>query len=73
MFSEAFLAPVHLIFSLDTDLLAIVSLSLQVSLLAVVLATLIGLPLGACVAVFQALGLGIILLALWCSVSTRLL
>jgi len=53
MFSEALAASLHLILACDPELLAIVGLSLQVSLLAVALAVLIGLPLGALVAVFR--------------------
>ena len=46
-FAEAW----KLLGSLDPDLISIVALSLQVSLIAVVIATLIGLPLGALIAV----------------------
>jgi len=49
--SEALKAALQLIGSLDPDLLEIVALSLQVSLTAVAIAGLIGLPLGAVVAV----------------------
>jgi tungstate transport system permease protein len=52
-FGDAIGAALHLLFTLDADLLEIVGLSLQVSLVAVVLACLIGLPLGAAIALFQ--------------------
>ena len=52
-FSAAFGAAFHLILSLDRDLAEIVMLSLRVSLLAVAVAALIGLPLGAAVALFR--------------------
>ncbi|MCB1805111.1 MAG: ABC transporter permease, partial [Candidatus Competibacteraceae bacterium] len=60
MFSEALLASVQLILAFDQELVAIVVLSLQVSLLAVALAALIGLPLGALVAVFRFPGRGLL-------------
>jgi tungstate transport system permease protein len=44
---QAFLQAVRLLGSADAELLAIVALSLQVSIAAVVIAALIGLPLGA--------------------------
>ena len=49
--SEALASAFQLIGSLDSDLLEIVGLSLRVSLTAVVIAGLIGLPLGALIAV----------------------
>ena len=52
-FSQAFSAAFGLIVSLDADLAEIVLLSLQVSLTAVALASLLGLPLGAAVALFR--------------------
>ncbi len=52
-FGDAFAAAFNLIATLDPDLAEIVGLSLQVSLTAVALAALIGLPLGAAVALFQ--------------------
>jgi len=52
-FGHAFALAIELIARLDADLLEIVGLSLQVSLSAVGLATLIGLPLGAAVALFR--------------------
>jgi len=48
---EAFAAALALVVELDSGLAGIVMLSLQVSLSAVLLATLIGLPLGAAIAV----------------------
>ncbi|MEM7222899.1 MAG: ABC transporter permease [Pseudomonadota bacterium] len=50
--SSAFGTALHLIATLDPDLIEIVGLSLGVSLSAVALATLVGLPLGAAVALF---------------------
>ena len=50
--SAAFGTALHLIATLDPDLIEIVGLSLAVSVSAVALATLIGLPLGAAVALF---------------------
>ncbi len=52
-FGEAFAAAFWLIATLDPDLYEIVLLSLRVSLTAVLLATLLGLPLGAAVALFR--------------------
>lgn len=52
MFSDALRTALQLIFAMDTDLVAIVTLSLKVSLTAVAFAALIGLPLGALIAVF---------------------
>ena len=49
--TDALLAALGLIASLESDLVEIVALSLAVSLSAVVLATLLGLPLGAAIAV----------------------
>ena len=50
-FSDAFLSSLMLILTGDADLWAIVLLSLRVSLLAVFFAALIGLPIGAMLAV----------------------
>ncbi len=49
----ALTAAVSLVFSLDDNLTEIVGLSLQVSLSAVLIAAIIGLPLGAAVALFR--------------------
>ena len=53
-FAEAF----RLVFTLDPDLREIVALSLQVSLGAVAVAALIGMPLGAALAVMRFPGRG---------------
>jgi tungstate transport system permease protein len=50
---NAFVTALHLIATQDSDLLEIVLLSLQVSLTAVAAAGVIGLPLGAAVALFR--------------------
>ncbi|MEE9480186.1 MAG: ABC transporter permease [Kiloniellales bacterium] len=52
-FGDAFTTAFGLIASLDPDLMEIVLLSLRVSLTAVGLAVLVGLPLGAAVALFR--------------------
>ncbi len=52
-FGEAIGAAFHLLFTLDDQLMEIVGLSLQVSLIAVLIACLIGLPLGAAIALFR--------------------
>jgi len=57
-FSDSILTALGLILSADGDLLEIVALSLRVSLTAVMLATLIGLPLGAALAVYRFPGRG---------------
>jgi tungstate transport system permease protein len=57
-FSAAFLTAMALIAGLDRELVAIVRLSLVVSLSAVALAAVIGLPLGAAVAVWRFPGRG---------------
>ena len=51
--TAAFATALGLIAGLDTDLVEIVALSLRVSLTAVALAALIGLPLGAALALFR--------------------
>ena len=51
--ADAFAAAAHLIVARDGDLLEIVLLSLRVSLTAVGVASIIGLPLGAAVALFR--------------------
>ena len=56
--SGAFLDAFHLILTGDADLMEIVTLSLRVSLTAVVIACLVGLPLGAVLAVFRFPGRG---------------
>jgi len=62
--SGAFVTALNLILGLDPDLLNIVTLSLQVSLTAVALATLIGLPLGAALALWRFPGHGVLVVAL---------
>ena len=52
-FAEAFGLAFEMILRLDAELVGIVGLSLQVSLSAVALAALIGLPLGAAVALYR--------------------
>ena len=52
-FRAAFYTALGLLIGLDRDLVAIVRLSLTVSLSAVGLATVLGLPLGAAVAVWR--------------------
>lgn len=59
-FSQAFLKAIQLITQLDPNLLEIVFLSLQVSLTAVFIASLIGLPLGASLALYKFYGRGFI-------------
>jgi tungstate transport system permease protein len=49
-FREGFASAFHLIFSLDPELLGIIFLSLKVSLIGLVIACIVGLPLGAVVA-----------------------
>ena len=57
-FSEAFATAGRLIVEFDADLVEIVALSLRVSLTAVLIAALIGLPLGAAVALLRFPGRG---------------
>jgi tungstate transport system permease protein len=59
-FAAAVSTALALIVGLNPDLLAIVSLSLMVSLAAVILATVCGLPLGAAVAVWRFPGRGLV-------------
>ena len=59
-FSQAFLKALQLIIQLDPDLIEIVALSLQVSLTAVFIAGLIGLPLGAALALYKFFGRGLL-------------
>ena len=63
-FSDAFGAAVALIAALDHDLREIVVLSLKVSLTALACASLVGLPLGAAVAVYRIPGRRVIVVAL---------
>ena len=64
MVMESILNAVSLIVSADEDLLEIVGLSLRVSLFAVLLATIIGLPLGAATALFKFPGQQILIISL---------
>lgn len=59
-FSQAFQKALQLIVQLDPDLIEIVALSLQVSLTAVFIAGLIGLPLGAALALYKFFGRGLL-------------
>ena len=52
-FALAFADAMRLVIGLDPDLMEIISLSLEVSLAAVLLAALIGLPVGAALAVVR--------------------
>ncbi|GEK48652.1 ABC transporter permease [Bisbaumannia pacifica] len=61
---SAFITALNLVLGLDPALLAIVTLSLQVSLLAVLIATLIGLPLGAALALWRFPGRGLLIVVL---------
>ncbi len=63
-FGEAFLEAFRLLIAFDADLLAIVGLSLEVSLTAVAIAGLIGMPLGALLAVVRFPGRGACLVIL---------
>ena len=57
-FTNAFAAAFQLMTAFDSNLISIVGLSLRVSISAVVIAALIGLPLGAAVALFRFPGRG---------------
>jgi len=59
-FATAFAHAFAMIGAFDPDLVSIVALSLQVSLTAVGIAALIGLPLGAAVALFRFPGVGVL-------------
>jgi tungstate transport system permease protein len=63
-FSQAFVTAIGLIGGLDADLVEIIGLSLRVSLSAVALAALIGLPLGAVVALFRFPGRSVVTVGL---------
>lgn len=60
----AFVTAAQLILGMDPDLLEIVGLSLRVSLTAVLIAALIGLPFGAAVALFRFPGRGVLIAVL---------
>ena len=59
-FSEAFFLMFRLLGSGDPELVGIIGLSLQISISATALAAVIGLPLGAAIAVFRFPGRGVI-------------
>lgn len=61
MLNDSFANALQLILTLDADLLEIVALSLQVSLSAVAIAALIGMPLGALIAVLRFPGRGLVI------------
>ncbi|HUS97934.1 MAG TPA: ABC transporter permease, partial [Hyphomicrobiaceae bacterium] len=61
---EAFRLAVSLVLALDADLLEIIGLSLMVSLTAMLVSCLVGLPLGAVLAVFRFRGRNAALVAL---------
>lgn len=61
---DAFALALGLVLSLDTDLLEIVGLSLRVSLSATAFACLIGLPLGALIAITRFRGRGVVLIVM---------
>jgi len=63
-FGEAFRMAGQLVLNADSDLLEVVWLSLRVSLSAVMLACLVGLPLGAAVAIGRFRGRGAVLVVL---------
>src|SRR5687767_10029044 len=63
-FASAFGLAFSLISASDPDLIAIVALSLQVSVAAVILACLVGLPAGAALAVLRFPGRGALLVLL---------
>lgn len=63
-FGSAFGEAFALVASLDADLLEIILLSLRVSLLAVALSALIGLPLGAAIAVARFPGRSVVIVLL---------
>jgi len=62
--ANAFQTALALILGLDPDLLGIVTLSLKVSLSAVLIAALIALPLGAAIALWRFPGRGVLIVAL---------
>jgi len=63
-FSGAFIQAYGLVAGLDADLIEIVALSLRVSLGAVLIAAVIGMPLGAAIALFRFPGRGAAVIAL---------
>ena len=63
-FGAAFLHAFELLLSFDPDLMEIVGLSLEVSLIAVAIAAIVGMPLGALLAVVRFPGRGAVLVVL---------
>ena len=63
-FSDAFGAALGLVLGFDADLAEIVGLSLQVSFLAVAIATAVGLPVGAAIALYRFPGRAALLVAM---------
>lgn len=61
---NAFQAALQMILAMDPVLIGIVTLSLQVSLVAVVIASVIALPLGAAIALWQFPGRGLVIVIL---------
>lgn len=61
---NAFSTALALILGMDSALISIVTLSLQVSLMAVVIASLIALPLGAALALWRFPGRNVVIVAL---------
>ena len=63
-FANSFLLAAQLVFAADADLLEIIGLSLRVSIIAVLIACVAGLPLGALVAVGRFPGRQLVIIAL---------
>ena len=63
-FSDAFSAAMGLVLGFDADLAEIVGLSLRVSFLAVAIATAVGLPVGAAIALYRFPGRAALLVAM---------
>ena len=63
-FSDAFGAAIGLVLGFDADLAEIVGLSLRVSFLAVAIATAVGLPVGAAIALYRFPGRAALLVAM---------
>ena len=63
-FSDAFSAALGLVLGFDADLAEIVGLSLRVSFLAVAIATAVGLPVGAAIALYRFPGRAALLVAM---------
>jgi tungstate transport system permease protein len=63
-FLAGFASALELLITLDADLLEIVSLSLEVALMGLLLASIVGLPFGAALALFHFRGRGLAVIAL---------